>query len=66
MDQVWIMSCTKSMAKNINDMRNQGMSYADISARMGFDKQRVAKFHRLFEDYGPGVFANDRGKINGK
>ena len=57
---VLIHTCTKSEAKEIQKLRDQGYPYKTIGYKLSMSVGRVSRFHRVYEKFGIEVFANDR------
>lgn len=57
---VVVLNCSKSDIKAIRKMREQGYPYKTIGAKINKSVTTIARYDRMFEKYGIGVFANDR------
>ena len=57
---VLIHTCTKSQAKQIRKLRDQGYPYKTIGYKLSMSIGRVSRFDRVYEKFGIEVFANDK------
>jgi hypothetical protein len=57
---VLIHTCTKSQAKQIRNLRDQGYPYKTIGYKLSMSVGRVSRFDRVYEKFGIEVFANDK------
>jgi len=59
-NNVWVPTCSKKDITAISEMKNQGMTYAQIAKKYGSCRSAVTRYHRLYERYGVDIFATNK------